>query len=150
MVSAPRYAFEDVELDTGRVLLLKDAAPIALEPKAFAVLRLLAERAPQVVDKAEIFAVVWKDTAVTDNALTRIIAQLRRTMGDDARDPRYIATVSARGYRLLPDVRRLDGQAPAPAAAVVAAAPVTPRDTIVDPRRFVAAAIVALVLIAIA
>ena len=95
MVSAPRYAFEDVELDTGRVLLLKDAAPIALEPKAFAVLRLLAERAPQVVDKAEIFAVVWKDTAVTDNALTRIIAQLRRTMGDDARDPRYIATVSA-------------------------------------------------------
>ena len=150
MVSAPRYAFEDVELDTGRVLLLKDAAPIALEPKAFAVLRLLAERAPQVVDKAEIFAVVWKDTAVTDNALTRIIAQLRRTMGDDARDPRYIATVSARGYRLLPDVRRLDGQAPAPAAAVVAAAPVTPRDTVVDPRRFVAAAIVALVLIAIA
>ena len=110
MVSAPRYAFEDVELDTGRVLLLKDAAPIALEPKAFAVLRLLAERAPQVVDKAEIFAVVWKDTTVTDNALTRIIAQLRRTIGDDARDPRCIATVSARGYRLLPDVtaRRAD------------------------------------------
>ena len=150
MVSAPRYAFEDVELDTGRVLLLKDAAPIALEPKAFAVLRLLAERAPQVVDKAEIFAVVWKDTAVTDNALTRIIAQLRRTMGDDARDPRYIATVSARGYRLLPDVRRLDGQTPAPAAAVVAAAPVTPHHTTIDPRRFVAAATAALVLIAIA
>jgi Tol biopolymer transport system component/DNA-binding winged helix-turn-helix (wHTH) protein len=149
MVSAPRYAFEDVELDTGRVLLLKDAAPIALEPKAFAVLRLLAERAPQVVDKAEIFAVVWKDTAVTDNALTRIIAQLRRTMGDDARDPRYIATVSARGYRLLPDVRRLDGRTPAP-AAFVAAAPVTPHHTTIDPRRFVAAATAALVLIAIA
>ena len=117
MVPAPRYAFGDVELDTGRVLLLKEDAPVTLEPKAFAVLQLLVERAPQVVDKAEIFAVVWKDTAVTDNALTRIVAQLRRALGDDARDPRYIATVSARGYRLLPDVRRLDAQAPPAATA---------------------------------
>ena len=117
MVPAPRYAFGDVELDTGRVLLLKEDAPVTLEPKAFAVLRLLVERAPQVVDKAEIFAVVWKDTAVTDNALTRIVAQLRRALGDDARDPRYIATVSARGYRLLPDVRRLEAQAPTAATA---------------------------------
>src|SRR6188768_1172971 len=128
MIPALRYAFEDVELDTGRVLLLKDDAPVTLEPKAFAVLQLLVERAPHVVDKAEIFAVVWKDTAVTDNALTRIVAQLRRALGDDARDPRYIATVSARGYRLLPDVRRLDGRTPAP-AAFVAAAPVTPHHT---------------------
>src|SRR6478752_3485358 len=114
MVPAPRYAFEDVELDMGRVRLLKADAPITLEPKAFAVLQLLVERAPQVVDKAEIFAVVWKDTAVTDNA----------------HHPRYIATVSARGYRLLPDVRRLEGQAPAlatlaPAAPIALSPPAT-------------------------
>ena len=104
MHDVPRYAFGDYALDTGRVQLLRDGEPIALEPKAFAVLRLLAERAPHVVDKADIFAVVWKDTAVTDNALTRVVAQLRKALGDDARDPRYIATVSTRGYRLLPTV----------------------------------------------
>jgi Tol biopolymer transport system component/DNA-binding winged helix-turn-helix (wHTH) protein len=155
MVAAPRYTFGGVELDTGRVLLLRADAPVTVEPKAFAVLQLLVERAPQVVEKAEIFAVVWKDTAVTDNALTRIIAQLRRAMGDDARDPRYIATVSARGYRLLPDVRRLDGQAPpaaAPATAVTPSALVTQavrQGATSDPRWLVAGAVAALVLISI-
>ena len=131
-------------------------APVTLEPKAFAVLRLLVERAPQVVDKAEIFAVVWKDTAVTDNALTRIVAQLRRALGDDARDPRYIATVSARGYRLLPEVRRLDAQA-SPAAGADAGGTGPPRAGAPAPRRrdanrrwLVAGAIAALVLISIA
>ena len=60
MVPAPRYAFGDVELDTGRVLLVRDEAPVTLEPKAFAVLQLLVERAPQVVDKAEIFAIAGR------------------------------------------------------------------------------------------
>jgi Tol biopolymer transport system component/DNA-binding winged helix-turn-helix (wHTH) protein len=148
MVSAPRYAFGDVELDTGRVLLLKADAPITLEPKAFAVLRLLVERAPHVVDKAEIFAIAWKDTAVTDNALTRIVAQLRRALGDDARDPRYIATVSARGYRLLPDVRRIDGQVAPVAPAPIAAAP---RGAAADRRRWLVAGILtAILLIAMA
>ena len=93
-------------------LVLKGDAPVTIEPKAFAVLQLLAERAPHVLDKAEIFAVVWKDTAVTDNALTRIVAQLRKALDDDAKAPRYIATVSARGYRLLPPVRTIESDAP--------------------------------------
>jgi Tol biopolymer transport system component/DNA-binding winged helix-turn-helix (wHTH) protein len=147
MVPAPRYAFGDVELDTGRVLLLKKDAPVTLEPKAFAVLQLLVDRAPQVVDKAEIFAVVWKDTAVTDNALTRIVAQLRRALGDDARDPRYIATVSARGYRLLPDVRRLDAQAAPVSRPAIAAAP---RGARIHRRRWLIAGAVAALLVAIA
>jgi Tol biopolymer transport system component/DNA-binding winged helix-turn-helix (wHTH) protein len=116
MHDVPRFAFGDFELDTGRVQLLRGGRPLPLEPKAFAVLRLLVERAPHVVDKAEIFAVVWTDTAVTDNALTRIVAQLRKALGDDARDPRYIVTVSARGYRLLPAVR-LVGTEPSGSAA---------------------------------
>lgn len=120
-----RYAFGDVELDPGRVLLLRDGYPLTLEPKAFAVLQVLVERAPRVVDKAEIFASVWKDTAVTDNALTRIVTQLRKALGDDAREPRYIATVATRGYRLLPAVRRLD-EAVARAAEPPPAGPTHP------------------------
>jgi Tol biopolymer transport system component/DNA-binding winged helix-turn-helix (wHTH) protein len=136
MHDLPRYAFGDFALDTGRVQLLRGGEAIALEPKAFAVLRLLAERAPHVVDKADIFAIVWKDTAVTDNALTRVIAQLRRALGDDAKDPRYIATVSARGYRLLPEVRPVAG-VPSP-RAVPTVAPVA---GVPDGRRWRAIAI---------
>jgi Tol biopolymer transport system component/DNA-binding winged helix-turn-helix (wHTH) protein len=120
MHDVPRYAFGEFELDTGRVQLLQSGRPLPLEPKAFAVLRLLVQRAPQVVDKAEIFADVWKDTAVTDNALTRIVALLRKALGDDAKDPRYIATVSTRGYRLLPPVRLVgteQGPLPSPTPA---------------------------------
>jgi Tol biopolymer transport system component/DNA-binding winged helix-turn-helix (wHTH) protein len=136
MPDVPHYAFGDFALDLGRVQLLRGGEPIALEPKAFAVLRLLAERAPHVVDKADIFAVVWKDTAVTDNALTRVVAQLRKALGDDARDPRYIATISTRGYRLLPPVdvsapardrHRVDDTAPPDAAEPHRRAPMPPR-----------------------
>jgi Tol biopolymer transport system component/DNA-binding winged helix-turn-helix (wHTH) protein len=144
MHDLPRYAFGDFQLDTGRVQLLRAGGePIPLEPKAFAVLRLLAERAPHVVDKAEIFAIVWKDTAVTDNALTRVIAQLRKALGDDAKDPRYIATVSARGYRLLPAIRPAPGlPAPAPAPMpLVVSAPTTPVSDAPDGRRWRAVAI---------
>ena len=133
MSDVPRYAFGEFELDLGRFELRHGQAALDLEPKALAVLRLLVERAPHVVDKAEIFAEAWKDTAVSDNALTRIVAQLRKALGDDARDPRYIATISTRGYRLLPEVRRLDAEPhppfepmkPAPAPTVPAPAGAT-------------------------
>ena len=68
-----------------------DASP--LEPKAFDLLVLLLERQGQVVTKQEILDTVWRQTAVTDNALTRIVAHLRKALGDDARDARYIETV---------------------------------------------------------
>src|SRR5215213_3046784 len=156
MHDVARFAFGDYELDTGRVQLLRDGEPVPLEPKAFAVLRLLAVHAPHVVDKADLFALVWKDTAVTDNALTRIIAQLRKALGDDARDPRYIATVSARGYRLLPAVRMVDGDAvrhprpaepsaPAPITAAVAPADAAPAPSTRGGVLFAGAALVALI-----
>ncbi len=153
MSPVPRYVFGEVELDTGRVQLLKNGAAVAVEPKAFAVLQLLVEHAPHVVDKAEIFAAVWKDTAVTDNALTRIVTQLRRALSDDAKDPRYIATVATRGYRLLPAVRRIESEAPPLAASPAeplrgaSAAPTAPRRT--RPLAFaIAAAVVAVVAVA--
>lgn len=77
-----------------------------LERKSLDVLRLLVERAPHVVSKAEIFAHVWKDVVVTDNALTRIVAQLRKALDDDPKSPRYIETVATRGYRFVAAVTR--------------------------------------------
>ncbi|HUR32478.1 MAG TPA: winged helix-turn-helix domain-containing protein [Vicinamibacterales bacterium] len=124
MAGVPCFLFGDFEFDPGRFELRKGTDVQAVEPKALDVLRLLLERAPDVVEKDQIFSVVWKDVAVTDNALTRVIAQLRKALGDDARAPRYIATVSTRGYRMVAPVRH----ATSSDRALPSEAPVEPRD----------------------
>ena len=75
---------------------------VRVTPKSLAVLRVLAERAGQVVTKDELFRLVWAETAVSDTALTSCIQELRRAFEDDARKPRFIETVHRRGYRFLP------------------------------------------------
>ena len=55
----------------------------------------------RLIEKDEILNAVWNDCSVSDNSLTRSIATLRRLLGDDSREPRYIATVQTIGYRFL-------------------------------------------------
>ena len=91
-------------LDLDSFRLERSGVPLALEPKAFNLLVLLMGRPGHVFTKQEIFERLWPGTAVTDHALTRVVAQLRRVLGDEARDGRYIETVPTRGYRWLPKV----------------------------------------------
>jgi Tol biopolymer transport system component/DNA-binding winged helix-turn-helix (wHTH) protein len=129
MHSAPAWTFGPFEFDTSTFQLRRDGSVVPLEPKAVDVLRLLLERAPAVVEKSEIFGIVWKDVAVTDNALTRIVAQLRKALDDDARSPRYIETVATRGYRLVADVRTVTaGQTRRVMTAAAEAAPAVNAD----------------------
>jgi tetratricopeptide (TPR) repeat protein len=65
------------------------------------VLLCLARRAPAVVTKDELFRDVWQGVFVTDEALTFVIWELRKALGDDARRPRFIETIPKRGYRLI-------------------------------------------------
>jgi Tol biopolymer transport system component/DNA-binding winged helix-turn-helix (wHTH) protein len=104
MTASDLIRFGSFELDRSAYRMRRDGAVVPLEPKALEVLLLLIDCAPRVVDKAEIFARVWKDVAVTDNALTRVVAQLRKALDDDARAPRYIETVATRGYRFVAEV----------------------------------------------
>ena len=62
---------------------------------------MLAERAQELVTKQELFDRVWGGLAVSDDALTSCIQELRGALGDDARRPRYIETRHRRGYRLM-------------------------------------------------
>ena len=95
------YQWDDFVLDLEKFRLERGGAPLSLEPKALNVLAFLVQRPGRLVTKQEIFDAVWPDTAVTDHALTRVIAQLRRAMGDEAREARYIETVPTRGYRWI-------------------------------------------------
>ncbi len=99
-----RFRFGDVEVDVPAVRVTRAASPVALEPKSFDVLLLLAANRGRVVEKDEIVERVWRDVGVTDNALTRVIAHLRRDLGDEAAEARYIETARTRGYRFLPDL----------------------------------------------
>ncbi|MFP5378486.1 MAG: winged helix-turn-helix domain-containing protein, partial [Vicinamibacteria bacterium] len=99
--SASRYSWDDFVLDTGAFRLERGGRPVPLEPKAVDVLALLVSQDGRLVTKQAIFDTVWRDVAVTDHALTRIVAQLRRALGDEARESRYIETVPTRGYRWI-------------------------------------------------
>ena len=78
--------------------------PIPLEPKAFDVLVHLIEHRDRVVTKDELLDAVWKGTFVTPNVLTRAVAQIRKSLGDESDHARYIETVAKRGYRFIAPV----------------------------------------------
>jgi len=104
-----------VDLRAGRVV--KGGQPLALEPKAFDLLLLLVSRSGELVTRQEVLDRVWAGVYVTDNAVARVVAQLRRVLGDAARDARYIETVPTRGYRFIGPVQRQLAPAPATASA---------------------------------
>jgi predicted ATPase/DNA-binding winged helix-turn-helix (wHTH) protein len=74
---------------------------VRVTPKSLSVLLLLVERAGEIVTKDEIFRAVWRDTAVSDSALTSCIQELRHVLRDDARLPRFVETLHRRGYRFV-------------------------------------------------
>ena len=92
-----RLRFDRYVLDLGRGCLLLDGSEIDLRPKTFAVLQYLIENSGRLVSKDELFAAVWPNLAVTDDALVQSIGELRRALGDDG--PRLIRTIPRRGYR---------------------------------------------------
>ena len=72
-----------------------------MTPKASAVLKELLLHAGRPVSKEDLFASVWTDTAVSDDALTSCIQELRKALADDARQPRFIETRHRRGYQFV-------------------------------------------------
>jgi TolB-like protein/DNA-binding winged helix-turn-helix (wHTH) protein/Tfp pilus assembly protein PilF len=95
------FRFSDVEVREREFSLLKAGKVLAVEPKAFRVLLLLLRNPQKLISKEELLNAVWGDTAVTEGSLTRSIWLLRRLLGDDINEPRYIETVATVGYRLV-------------------------------------------------
>ena len=98
------------QLDTGQLWFRGEE--VRLTPKAAEVLKVLVSNAGSPVSKAELFASVWPDVAVTDDALTTCIQELRRVLGDDAKHPQFIETRHRRGYQFIAAVSREDAAAP--------------------------------------
>jgi adenylate cyclase len=118
------YRFGDFTLDPASFRLLEKGTPVPVSPKIIDLLLYLVARPSTLVTKDELFKALWPDVAVTDNALTQAVSELRQALGDDASSPAYVQTVSRRGYRFIATVHHGDAQ---PATAVDAEAAVAVR-----------------------
>jgi non-specific serine/threonine protein kinase len=107
------YEFAEFSFEPGEAKLLRAGHPLHVEPKALRVLEVLIERAGALVERDQLIDAVWRDVVVTPGTLTRLIAELRRAVGDDASDARFIATVHTRGYRWVAPIRRATSPATA-------------------------------------
>lgn len=74
---------------------------VPLIAKYFDLLVLLVERRHDAVPKEAMFSTVWSDVIVSDGALAQAVRTLRRTLGDNSREPKFIRTVSRHGYQFV-------------------------------------------------
>ena len=103
-----QFSFGDFIVDCENFRVLKGGKILTLTPRAFDVLIYLIRHSERVVEKKELFDQVWRDTIVTDNALTKVVKELRQVLADDVNDPKYIETVPKRGYHFIAPVTESD------------------------------------------
>jgi len=101
------YRFEDFTVDIDQKLLTRAGTSIALTPKVFETLLILLEKSGRIVEKRELMDRLWPDTFVEETNLTFNIQQLRKALGDSAREPHFIETVQRRGYRFIAPVEEI-------------------------------------------
>jgi len=101
------YEFGPYRFDVSKRVLTRGSEAIYLAPKATDILIILVMNAGELVEKDELLKSVWPDTFVEESNLTQNIFTLRRAFGDERADPRYIETVTRRGYRFIAPVKVL-------------------------------------------
>src|ERR1700687_2501331 len=93
-----RYEFGPFRLDPAEHTLLRGHPVVAMTPKAFEALALLVRSGGHLVRKEELIEGVWHDTIVEEGNLNVIIHTLRKALGDDPREHKYIETVHKCGF----------------------------------------------------
>ena len=103
----PIYRVGEIEVDPARNCLRRNDEEWTLRQKSFQVLIYLLEQRERLVTKEELLEIIWAGAAVTDDALVQIIVELRKTLGDDSRRPRFIRTIPKIGYHFIGPVEKL-------------------------------------------
>jgi adenylate cyclase len=109
------------ELPTAR--LWQDGVEVRLTRKAAQVLAALLEQPGTPVSKQALFATVWRGTVVSDDALVTCIQELRKALGDDSKQPRFIETRHRLGYRFAAEVSGSQAEARKTPVAAIAVLP---------------------------
>ena len=116
-------------LDSDDERFWRDGVLVPLPPKAFTMLRYLVSHPNRLLTKRDLLDAVWPGIYVTEGEVKHYILQLRKALGDDCRQPRFIETVHGRGYRFIGDIKIVVGStsqdnAPRPPAHRQAAVPI--------------------------
>jgi DNA-binding winged helix-turn-helix (wHTH) protein/cytochrome c-type biogenesis protein CcmH/NrfG len=93
--------FGPFEIDERTWTLTRDRAPVDLSPRLVELLGFLAMRSGVIVTKDELLAKFWPDVNISENTLTRAIADIRKAIGDNADEPQYVLTLARRGYKFI-------------------------------------------------
>ena len=105
-----RLQFRDCTLDLETRELLRSGRPIHVEPKALRLLELLVRARPRALSKKELQDELWPETFVSEHNLIRLVFNVRKLIGDEARNPTYIRTVHGFGYAFSGDATELPGR----------------------------------------
>src|SRR5262249_37003707 len=105
-------------LDSGMRRLLRSGGAVHLEPKALELLELLLARRPEALSKIEIRGQLWPDTFVSESSLTGLVAQLRKALGDDRKQERFLRTIHAFVYACVGEAVTAAGEPERPARLI--------------------------------
>ena len=95
------YRCEDVEIDPSLACLKRGGLEQHLRQQSFHLLLYMIERRQRLISKEELIENFWRDAAVTDNAVVQCIKEIRKVLGDDPHEPRFIRTIHKIGYRFI-------------------------------------------------
>src|SRR5579863_1243403 len=115
--------FDSFGLDTSNECLWQNGVQIALPPKPFAVLRYLVENPGRLVTHDELLDALWPETFVQPQVLRTYMLDLRKVLGDDAKQPRFIQTIPKRGFSFIAHITEREGKVTAPRAGAAAEQP---------------------------
>ncbi len=101
------FLFGDIEVRPGHNTVVKSGDAHTVPPRMMDVLLYLIENRDRVVSADELLDQLWKDRVVEESTIHRQISQIRTTLGDSAKEPIYIRTVTKRGYQVIAPVKLL-------------------------------------------
>ncbi|WP_167346348.1 winged helix-turn-helix domain-containing protein [Pseudoalteromonas arabiensis] len=99
-----------VDSEQARLLEKNTMKEVTIEPKLFELLLFFIQQPNIIITRQDILDHLWTGSIVTDNAINKLIGNLRKILDDDAKSPRYIQTVPKRGYRFICEVVSISAQ----------------------------------------
>lgn len=108
---AGTYRFDEIEVDPSAHRVTRKGVVLDLEPKAFSVLLALLQHPGKALARDDLLDTVWGHRHVTPGVLNRVVGHLRKALGDEAENPRYIQTLHGIGYRFIAGVERAPSNA---------------------------------------
>ncbi|MGB8662053.1 MAG: winged helix-turn-helix domain-containing protein [Candidatus Acidiferrum sp.] len=111
------YEFGDFRVETDKRRLLHKGDAVPLTPKVFDTLLHLLQHRGEIIEKDDLMRAIWPDTVVEENNLNQNISTLRRVLGQNQSENRYILTIPGKGYRFVADVHAVGSTQPTSATS---------------------------------